>query len=110
MCGVQRVSPIIFLNSGKYNDGLLKGLSPHTHTHILPIYQLKRSVYEKYVLNKNCCITFAKCASLKKISPKVCKRILCQQCHVKEYMQNNGAIANNRFSAGQIESITVCFN
>jgi hypothetical protein len=45
MCGVQRVPPIVFLNNGKYNAGLFKGLSPHT----LPIYQLKGSVYEKYI-------------------------------------------------------------
>ena len=53
MCGVQRVPPISFLNNGKYNAGLLKGLSPpppHTHTHThFPIYQLKGSVYEKYI-------------------------------------------------------------
>jgi len=35
MCGVQRVPPLIFLNNGKYNAGLLKELIPHTHTSYL---------------------------------------------------------------------------
>jgi hypothetical protein len=61
MCGVQRVPAIIFMNNGKYNAGLLTGLSPHT----LPIYQLKGSVYEKYIYGwtKIVAILLAKCAS-----------------------------------------------
>ena len=108
MCGVQRVPPIIFLNNWKYNAGLLKGLSPHTHTHFLFISWRAVCMRNTFMLNKNCCDTFAECASLKKMSLKFVKEVLCQQCHVKEYMQNSGA--NNRLIAEQVESTTVCCN
>jgi len=62
MCGMQRVPPISFLNNGKYNAGLLKGLSPcsntHTHTHYL--YAEEQCVWKYIYVEQNMLQYFCK--------------------------------------------------